>query len=117
MLNESERRLLKSKIKRMLRESIFEAQSDNGQDDDDKRKHSQSSSNREQSVLKWLRSDQIDHAAICRELWPKMNEDTARSLFSKKVRGEDADGNPYSFTEKEINSLYNMKDRFISKIQ
>ena len=42
---------------------------------------------------------------------------TYRSLFSKKYRGEDSNGNHYDFTPEEINSLYNMKDRFIKKIK
>lgn len=67
-------------------------------------------------VLKWLKNEQTNNASIARDLWPDMNEDTARSLFSKKLRGHDADGNSYSFTDTEISKLFNIKNKFISKI-
>lgn len=73
-------------------------------------------SNKKNSVLKWINSAQIDAAVLCKQLWPHMNQDTARSLFSKKRRGHDANGIPYSFNDDEINKLFNMKDRFISRI-
>ncbi len=68
------------------------------------------------TVLKWLKNDQENNASVARELWPQMDDDTARSLFSKKVRGHDSNGKKYSFKAHEINKLYNMKEKFINKI-
>lgn len=68
------------------------------------------------SMTAWLNSDQLNQASLARQIWPDMDEDTARSLFSKKVRGHDAEGKPYSFTESELNTLYNIKNSFVKKI-
>lgn len=81
----------------------------------DKKEKNSALTSKTRSVLKWLKTDQENNAAIVRELWPEKDEDSARSLFSKKLRGEDSTGKKYSFTEDEITHMYNMKDSFISK--
>lgn len=113
MLTLEEKRLLEQRIYDFLNESVFEVSSDNNSD---------KKINKRQSVMKWLNSAQQIHSTLAYELWGKSHasEDdkaSARSLFSKKYRGEDADGKHYEFNDDEINSLYNMKDRFIKNIK
>ena len=98
MLTEKEKVLLEEKIYGMMKTMLQEKDS------------------RFNLVLKWLKNEQTNNASIARDLWPDMNEDTARSLFSKKLRGHDADGNSYSFTDTEISKLFNIKNKFISKL-
>ena len=69
------------------------------------------------SVDRWLDSAQQLHSQLAYRLWPDMDKDEARSLFSKKYRGKDASGKEYAFDDDEINTLYNMKDKFISQIE
>jgi hypothetical protein len=74
------------------------------------------------SVMKWLKSRQQLHSVLAYTLYNKQNADedekaTVRSLFSKKFRGKDANGNNYYFSDDEIVKLFNMKDRFIDKIE
>ena len=116
MLTENQKRLLENKLYKMIKESFFETDQRNVEPHDN-RKNKEASENRTESVIKWLNSDQVDQAAIARALWPDVDEDAGRSLFSKKLRGHDADGKSYSFSSDEINTMYNMKDRFIQKIQ
>ena len=118
-LTESQEKQLKSKIRKLIQESIFEdTDSINYEDRDpnDNRKNSKGSKAKEKNVIKWLKSEQENNAAVARELWPELDDDAARSLFSKKLRGHDSEGKPYSFSEDEVNTLYNIKDRFITKI-
>ena len=119
MLTESQKRMLENKLYHLIKESFFEQEDRNYSDRDqkDQRKNTKASEDKTESVIKWLNSDQVDQAAIARELWPGTDEDAGRSLFSKKLRGHDADGKPYSFSSDEINTMYNMKDRFIQHIE
>lgn len=127
MLTESEKTKLVNKIKKLVRESIAEngyfenvfpekkeAVHDYDADDDNRRDNKENSSKKD-SVLKWLDTAQELHSVLAYELWPDMDEDTARSLFSKKYRGHDDDGNSYHFDDEEINDLYNMRDDFIER--
>lgn len=120
MLNESQRNYLKSIIK----ESIFEIANE-GNEPSQNNNHSNDSSDKmakRDSVMSWLDTAQELHSVLSYELWGKKNASetekaSARSLFSKKFRGEDADGKEYHFDDNEINSLYNMKNRYINKIK
>jgi hypothetical protein len=129
-MNAREKKLLEEKIYRILKESMYEefmGEEGEAQKDDagvnssrlnpeDGRRNKRASQNKEQEVIQWLKDDQENNAAVARELWPNKDEDTARSEFSKKVRGKDASGKPYSFDAKDVNRLYNIKNRFINKI-
>lgn len=133
-MNAREKKLLENKIYRILKESMFEQfmgeegdQSSEEQRDDigvnssrlnpeDGRRNKRASKEKEHEVIQWLKDDQENNAAVARELWPNKDEDAARSEFSKKVRGNDANGKPYSFDAKDVNRLYNIKNRFINKI-
>lgn len=60
-------------------------------------------SKKRKQVTAWLNNDMINDAELMRQLWnPRSQdeEDTYRSFFSKKKRGE------REFTEEEINKLY-----------
>ena len=123
MLTEKEKKLLEDKIYSMLKESIFEDSIfEDGDNNQSEQPTGQNKDAKRKSVMKWLNSAQQLHSQLAYNLWGKTqsteNEKaTARSLFSKKFRGEDADGKKYSFNDDEINTLYNMKDSFIDKIQ
>ena len=130
MLTKKQKLQLENKIYNLINEGIFEDAftenlyyEDNDSSDDDKKdnqktdKDSEVDTNARQMVDRWLDSAQQLHSHLAYRLWPGMDKDEARSLFSKKYRGEDSEGKTYSFNDKEIDTLYNMKDRFISKIE
>jgi len=129
MITESQKKILKAKIKKALRESMFEngyfenlypegAKTKRIENSDKRRKEHEDGETykKRTEVMKWLDSAQELHSILAYKLWPDKDEDEARSLFSKKYRGEDADGNNYSFDDTEINELFNMKDRYIEEI-
>lgn len=64
------------------------------------------------AVMNMLKDEKYDHATLAYSLWHPKNkseEDTYRSLFSKKANGTpDADGSVRSFNEDEINKLYEL---------
>lgn len=127
MLTKRERTLLENHIYGMLKESIFEngyyenmfPEGGKKKNDNEKRKKSDSNKGTEEdsakrdSVLKWLDSAQELHSVLAYALWPDMDEDDARSLFSKKYNGE-SQGKHYEFDPEEINTLYNLRGDFIS---
>ena len=118
MLTENQKKQLEEKIYRLIKESIFETGDSHSEGGS---KHGDNIQAKRASVQAWLKSGQINHAALAYELYNVQDSDEEtkgayRSEFSKKVRGKDADGNPYDFTDDEINTLYNMKDSFISDI-
>lgn len=126
MLTESEKAKLVNKIKKLVRESIAEnsyfenvfpekKEAVHDYDADSNKHDDKEISSKKDSVLKWLDTAQELHSVLAYELWPDMDEDTARSLFSKKYRGHDDDGNSYHFDDEEINDLYNMRDDFIQR--
>ena len=128
-LTEDERRLVKNRIKTLIREAMVEQGiMENPYDENaymEKKATSKPKDNQEEEeelgvkrseVMKWLDSAQSLHSVLAYKLWPDMDKDEARSLFSKKYRGEDADGNSYSFDVDDITTLFNMKDRFIDAI-
>lgn len=116
MLTEKEKKVLEDKIYTILNESIFESTKDKSE------KEKEGKMAKRNSVMKWLNSAQQLHSTLAYSIFNKERANdnekaSARSLFSKKYRGEDAEGKTYYFTDDEINTLYNMKDRFISKIK
>lgn len=79
-------------------------------------KKNEDAKNKRRAVIKWLDSAQELHSVLAYRLWPNRDHDSARSIFSKKYRGEDADGKRYSFNEREITKLFNMMHKYINKI-
>ena len=131
MLTKKQKLQLENRIYNMINEGVFEdaftenlyyedndsSKEDDKEDDEKSEKDKKENSNARQMVDRWLDSAQQLHSQLAYRLWPGMDKDEARSLFSKKYRGEDAEGKEYSFNDREIDTLYNMKDRFISKIE
>lgn len=138
MLDAKSKKILENKIYKILKESMFE-NGDLGFTPDysldmleKKKKHDRyrqdtkskterpdshdSDDQKEAEVMKWLHSAQEKHSQLAYNLFPDITKDAARSLFSKKYRQEDNEGNSYHFDEEEINKLYNMKDDFLDAI-
>lgn len=62
-------------------------------------------------IVKILKDPKINHAEIMRQLWhpSPSEEDTYRSLFSKKLRGmTNANNSPYRFTQDEIGKIFSI---------
>lgn len=121
-MNDREKKLLENKIYKILKEGMFEdvipekssySAVHNGSDN---RQTSHASKSIEKEIITWLTDHQENNAAVASKLWPEKDEDTRRSEFSKKVRGEDADGKPYHFDKDEMTKLWNIKNTFIDKI-
>lgn len=116
MLTENQKRIIENTVYELLKESLWE-------DGDSSARNTGETDIRAKrdSVMKWLDSDQSNHAALAYKLFNAENGDeveqgNARSLFTKKFQGEDAEGKPYSFDDDEITRLYNMKDDYIENI-
>lgn len=64
------------------------------------------------AVMNMLKDDKFNHAELMRHIYhprDKGEEDTYRSLFSKKATGKpDADGSVRHFTDQEITKLYEL---------
>ena len=59
------------------------------------------------AVMKALKDPKYNHAQLAYTLWPDMDKDTARSLFSKMATGTpDNDGVVRNFSDEDINTLY-----------
>lgn len=59
------------------------------------------------AVMKALKDPKYNHAQLAYTLWPDMDKDTARSLFSKMATGTpDNDGVVRHFSDEDINTLY-----------
>lgn len=97
LLHENIKNLVREEVKKYIVNKINE---DNGGTQDTKRK----------AVMNMLKDTKFNHAELARNLWhpkDKSEEDTYRSLFSKKANGTpDNDGAIRHFTEEEINQLY-----------
>ena len=96
------KRILQESIKRMVKESIDEILG-YGKIYEEKEETSDITNKKTyvNSVLKKNDNDKYDHAHLAYQLWPDMDKDSARSLFSKCVRGK------RNFSDKDITSLYN----------
>lgn len=124
MLTEGQKRLLENRIYRLIKESMFEsnkvANSANRLTKSTDTSYKNSKAAKRASVLKWLRSQQMDLAPLAYELAgltdtaDENEKGTVRSEFYKKM---DPNDTAHNFSDDEINRLYNMKDRFIQKLQ
>lgn len=111
-LTKQQKILLEKKIYNMLMNTISESEKKSD------KKNSDNLQTRRENVMKWLDTDQSNHAPLAYELWNVTSDDdvekgNARSLFTKKFKGHDPSGKEYKFTDDEINKLYNMKDRYL----
>ena len=107
----------------MIKESIFEGgfgmnnvfYEDGGNDNDFE---SSENENKRDLVMKWLDSEQNLHSVLSYKLWLKSEDgpgtkEGCRSEFSKKYNGHDDTGKEYSFSDEEINKLYNLRNAYI----
>lgn len=67
----------------------------------------QSTEMKRNAVMKALKDPKYNHAQLAYTLWPDMDKDAARSLFSKMATGTpDNDGVVRHFNDEDINTLY-----------
>lgn len=87
-----------------------------GKDDRKKEKKNMAAASKRARVIQWLKDDSVNCAEIMRKLWhpASKKEDAARSYFYKCRDGELNDsGVAYSFSDKDINKLYSIKNNTI----
>ena len=118
MITKEQREYIKGLVKEAMNEnSFFENLGLEKKKDDapieDRSKNREENESKKKLVLKWLDSAQELHSVLAYKLWPNLDDDSARSIFSKKYRGEDSNGDKYTFDDEEINRLYNMRDNYI----
>ena len=94
--------IYKNRIKQIIKEEYAKLNENDKQSSDMKRKE----------VMNTHKEPKFNHAQVAYDLYhPKdqSEKDTVRSLFSKKATGKpDADGAVRSFSDEEINKLYQM---------
>ena len=94
--------IYKNRIKQIIKEEYAKLNEKSNQSGDTKRK----------AVMAALKDPKFNHAQLAYSLYhpkDKSEKDTVRSLFSKKATGKpDADGAVRSFSDDEINKLYQM---------
>lgn len=121
-LSKKQKSLLENKIYKLVKESFFEnnfpenafyEKKDSEEDSNETTQSKESAKNKLALISKWLDSEQELHSVLAYKLWPDKDRDQARSDFSKKWRGKDADDKPYSFSDEEINTLYNLRNDYI----
>lgn len=124
MLTENQKRLLENQLYKLIKESFFENanvenffpeeksehHSENGSkpvskhDHSEKFKHKSNDNDSEEkknAVLDWLKDEQEKDSVLSYTLWPDLDKDSARGLFSKKKQGS------REWKPEEINDLYN----------
>lgn len=98
--------IVRNKVRNVVKEEVYKYTnkliSEANDDVDMKRK----------AVMNMLKDDKFNHAELMRHIYhprDKGEEDTYRSLFSKKATGKpDADGVVRHFTDQEITKLYEL---------
>ena len=116
MLTENQKRILEEQIYNLIKDSIDESLFEKKRRWDTKDIRRETDTNqRRRIVLKWLDSDLELHSELAYKLWPRKSEDAARSLFSKKYKGQ-SQGKHYEFTPSEINRLYNLRGQYIKRV-
>ena len=94
--------IYKNRIKKIIKEEYAKLNEEDNQMGDMKRN----------AVMNTLKDPKFNHAQLAYDLYhPKdqSEKDTVRSLFSKKATGKpDNDGAVRSFSDEEINKLYQM---------
>jgi hypothetical protein len=96
-------------LESIIKDITYKLLEDKDKDKKDKKYKKDAIIKKSKQVKNMLKDPKINHAEIMRQLWhPKANEeDTYRSLFSKKLRGvPNDDGTPYHFTPDEIIKIY-----------
>lgn len=102
--------ILKESIRQIVRESLHDILIEHRLNEEEKKEKQkgtgQTSLGNKKNFVKNLLSqnnkDKYDHAHLAYKLWPSMDKDTARSYFSKCVRGE------RDFSDEDVTTLFNM---------
>lgn len=125
MLTKRQKSILEERIYHLINESIFERGFgagnvfyEDGKNDDEEHGTSSENENKRDLVMKWLDSEQNLHSVLSYKLWLKSEDgpgtkEGCRSEFSKKYNGHDDTGKEYSFSDEEINKLYNLRNAYI----
>lgn len=107
--------ILEAKIRMKVRKMVSEKIQHYLREDDGRGKSKESKSDSEEmqikrnTVVSLLKKDMVKNAPLAYKIWPDMDEDTARSLFSKMVTGKpDNDGVVRKFTDDDISKLYEL---------
>lgn len=104
----NEEKILKEKIKKIVRESIFDyinggIREKKSEEKHKKNKESSISQKRKKRILQALKDETVDVAQYAYRLWPNKEEDSARSYFYKCLDGKTNDtGDVYAFTDDEF---------------
>ena len=123
-MNIQDRQIIQEAINRLTETVINEFMLDEKKKKKKKKKSSEKNKSNKESkaatrrarVIKWLKDPSVNCAEIMRQLWKptEREEDAARGYFYKCRDGELNDsGVPYSFSDKEINILYSIKNNTI----
>lgn len=94
--------ILKESIRKMVRESINDMLIESMLYENGEGSSVGSKKSFVTATLNKNDKDKFDHAHLAYKLWPDMDKDTARSYFSKCVRGE------RDFSDNDITRLFNM---------
>lgn len=91
-------------VRKIISEKIYKILSEDNNEYDD-----EDTQIKRNTVMKLVQKDIVKNSELAYKIWPDMDKDTARSLFSKKVSGEpDNEGNIRKFTNDEISQLYEL---------
>lgn len=106
------RRMIDECVRRSIRENIMEQRIDSIVSQQISRvlmEEKGDNAIKRNAVMKALKDPKYNHAQMAYSLWPDMGKDTARSLFAKMANGTpDDDGVVRSFSDEDVNSLYQM---------
>lgn len=94
--------ILKESIKRIVKETIQEMRNSNQINEVEKNSKTNSKRKFVTNILNKNDNDKFDHAHLAYRLWPIKDKDSARSYFSKCLKGD------RQFSDKDVTKLYNM---------
>ena len=105
------KRMIDECVRTTLKNTIMEQRINNIVSDVIKRNlyesEDQNTEMKRNAVMKALKDPKYNHAQLAYTLWPDMDKDAARSLFSKMATGTpDNDGVVRHFNDEDINTLY-----------
>lgn len=97
---------LRNTVKRMVVEELNKYAAQKINEDSKKSDDVQNTRQRIKALLNGRKGLKYTDAQLAYHIWPNMDKDTARSLFSKMVTGEpDADGNVREFSDDDVTKL------------
>lgn len=94
--------ILRESIRRMVKEAIQEMRNTTTLQEADEKSKNDSKRKFVTNTLNQNDNDKFDHAHLAYRLWPNKDKDSARSYFSKCLKGD------RQFSDKDVTKLYNM---------